>query len=164
MKRKANSFLLQLDRTLSHGLWSQLLLLFILMIGAFVFANLLLLLSPVDWESFCRDLGVNRWVAPFYLLIDGNAFTSVYENVSNQWTVFLACLIYIIGVFLFTGMMVSVMTNMIERRVEKHRSGLVFYHGHAAFPLSRSIARLHCVRESSSKTDTLNLAFNCSTV
>lgn len=127
MKHKANSFLLQLDRTLSHGLWSQLLLLFILMIGAFVFANLLLLLSPVDWESFCRDLGVNRWIAPFYLLIDGNAFTSVYENVSNQWTVFLACLIYIIGVFLFTGMMVSVMTNMIERRVEKHRSGLVFY-------------------------------------
>ena len=127
MRRKENLFLLRLDRVLSQGLWSQLLLLAILMVAAFLFANLILLLSPVDWAAFCRDQHVSRWIAPLYLLIDGNAFTTVRESCGNGWTVFLACIIYIVGVFLFTGMMVSVMTNMIERRVEKHRNGLVSY-------------------------------------
>ena len=127
MPRKENRFLLRLDRVLSQGLWSQLLLLAVLMGAAFVFANLILLLSPVDWADFCRDQHISRWVAPLYLLIDSNAFTTVRENCGNGWTVFLACIIYIVGVFLFTGMMVSVMTNMVERRVEKHRNGLVYY-------------------------------------
>ena len=127
MPKKQKRFQLWLDRILSQGLWSQLLLLAILMAAAFVFANLILLLSPIDWASFCKDQQISRWVAPFYLLIDSNAFTTVREHCANGWTVFLACIIYIIGVFLFTGMMVSVMTNMIERRVEKHRNGLVYY-------------------------------------
>ena len=127
MAKTENRFLLWLDRVLSQGLWSQLLLLAILMVAAFVFSNLILLLSPVDWADFCQDNHISRWVAPLYLLIDSNAFTSVRESSANGWTVFLACIIYIIGVFLFTGMMVSVMTNMIERRVEKHRNGLVSY-------------------------------------
>lgn len=127
MPRRERRFLLRLDRILSQGLWSQLLLLAVLMAAAFAFANLILLLSPIDWTSFCKDHLVNRWVAPLYLLIDSNAFTTVRESDCNGWTVFLACIIYIIGVFLFTGMMVSVMTNMIERRVEKHRNGLVYY-------------------------------------
>lgn len=127
MNNRRNLFLLKFDRILSHGLWSQLLLLAVLMVLAFVFANVLLLLSPVDWPLYCDEKGISRWIAPLYLLIDGNAFTSVYEGNANKWTVFLSCIIYIIGVFLFTGMMVSVMTNIIERRVEKHRDGLVFY-------------------------------------
>ena len=127
MNNRRNFFLLKIDRILSQGLWSQLLLLAILMLLAFVFANILLLLSPVDWSLYCEGKGISRWIAPLYLLIDGNAFTSVYEGNANKWTVFLSCIIYIIGVFLFTGMMVSVMTNIIERRVEKHRDGLVFY-------------------------------------
>ncbi len=127
MNKRQNLFLFRFDRILSQGLWSQLLLLATLMLLAFVFANVLLLLSPIDWAQYCEGKGISRWVAPLYLLIDGNAFTSVYEGTANEWTVFLSCVIYIIGVFLFTGMMVSVMTNMIERRVEKHRDGLVFY-------------------------------------
>ena len=127
MAKKENRFLLKLDRVLSQGLWSQLLLLAILMVAAFAFANLILFLSPVNWAEVCEELHISRWTAPFYLLIDSNAFTSVRESSANGWTIFLACIIYIIGVFLFTGMMVSVMTNMIERRVEKHRSGLVSY-------------------------------------
>lgn len=127
MRSKEKHFQLGFDRILSQGLWSQLLLLAVLMVAAFLFANLLLFLSPVDWAAFCQDKGINRWGAPLFLLIDGNAFTNVYESGVNNWTIFLACIIYIVGIFLFTGMMVSVMTNMIERRVEKHRDGLVYY-------------------------------------
>lgn len=127
MNTRRNLFLLKFDRILSQGLWSQLLLLAILLFLAFLLANILLLLSPVDWASYCEGKGISRWIAPFYLLIDGNAFTSVYEGGASSWTVFLSCIIYIVGVFLFTGMMVSVMTNIVERRVEKHRDGLVFY-------------------------------------
>ena len=124
---QARSFLLKFDRVLSQGFFSQLGLLLLLMLLAFVVANLLLLLSPTDWMHYCEKQHISRWVAPFYLLIDPNAFTSVYEKGAGHWTVFLACIIYIIGVFLFTGMMVSVITNIIERRVEKHRNGLVHY-------------------------------------
>lgn len=127
MKKSKKSLLLWLDRTLSQGLGSQLLLLFSLMLAAFVLANLLLLLSVSDWGRFCSARGINRWVAPLYLLIDGNAFTSVYENKTAGTTVLVACIIYLIGIFLFTGMTVSVMTNIIGRRVERYRDGLVHY-------------------------------------
>ena len=132
MGTKKNIYKLRFDRILSRGLWSQIGLLAVLMLFAFVLANAILLLSPTDWTQYCKDHHLNRWVAPLYLLIDGNAFTSVYDNPdffksTSSWTIFLACIIYVIGVFLFTGMMVSVMTNIIERRVEKHRSGLVHY-------------------------------------
>lgn len=126
-KIRKKSFLLWLDRSLSQGLGRQLLILFGLMLAAFVVAHLLLLLSFSDWAGFCERQGVSRWIAPLYLLIDGNAFTSVYENGANKWTVTIACGIYIIGVFIFTGMMVSVITNIIERRVDDHRNGLVHY-------------------------------------
>ena len=124
---KTRSFLLRLDRTLTQGLGRQLLLLGLLMLAAFGLAHMLLLLSPTDWGQFCEDKGISRWIAPLYLLIDANAFTSVYEGSASHWTEFLACIIYVIGIFLFTGMMVSVMTNVIERRVEKHRYGLIHY-------------------------------------
>lgn len=127
MGTKKQYLKLRFDRILSRGFWSQIGLLASLMLLAFFLANIILLLSPTDWARYCNDHRLNRWIAPLYLLIDGNAFTSVYENHANHWTIFLSCIIYVIGIFLFTGMMVSVMTNIIERRVEKHRNGLVHY-------------------------------------
>ena len=126
MNKHRNSFLLWVDRILAQGLGSQLLILFGLMILAFLVALGLLSLSP-DWIRYCNDNGISAWAAPVYLLIDGNAFTSVHENAESRVLVFLACMIYLVGVFLFTGMMVSVITNIIERRVERHRNGLVHY-------------------------------------
>ena len=97
-----NGIKLKLDRTLSRGLWSQVGLLAILMVVAFVVANILMSLSPTNWEYFCNKHHISRWVAPLYLLIDGNAFTSVYQDPSpaTKWTIILSCIIYIIGIFL----------------------------------------------------------------
>ena len=64
------------------------------------------------------------------MLIDGNAFNSFYTNdktVVGGWATFVGCIIYIAGVVIFTGMIISVMTNMIERRVEKFRNGEIYY-------------------------------------
>ena len=127
MSKRRNSFLLWVDRVLAQGLGSQLLILFGMMVLAFLVALVLLSLSP-DWSRYCNENRISAWAAPVYLLIDGNAFTSVHENAeSGRVLVFLACIIYLVGVFLFTGMMVSVITNIIERRVERHRNGLVHY-------------------------------------
>lgn len=128
MNNNTRKGLLRFDRILSQGILSQLLLLVGILFVAWVFANIILLLSPCDWKYFCEVRNINRFAAPFYLLIDGNAFNSVYiESPANGWTVFLACIIYILGSFIFTGMMISVITNMVERRVEMHRNGLVSY-------------------------------------
>jgi len=85
-------------------------------------------MSGSDWMQYCKDHHVSKWVFPLYLLIDGNTFHDLCscENVSGT-TVFIACLIYVTGVVIFTGMLISVMTNMIERRVADHREGHIHY-------------------------------------
>lgn len=126
MNKRRYTFLLRVDRILAQGLGSQLLILFGMMAIAFIVALLLLGLTP-GWTQYCDDNGISLWAAPVYLLIDGNAFTSVHESAESRILIFLASIVYLVGVFLFTGMMVSVITNIIERRVEQHRNGLVHY-------------------------------------
>ena len=126
MNKRRYTFLLRVDRILAQGLGSQLLILFGMMAIAFLVAFVLLSLSP-DWSRYCNDREISSWAAPVYLLIDGNAFTSVHESAESRILIFLASIVYLVGVFLFTGMMVSVITNIIERRVERHRNGLVHY-------------------------------------
>ena len=117
-----------IDRTLSQSIGKQLLLVAVMLVGAWVVAEVLLLLSPCDWAKYCSEKGISRFTAPFFLLIDGNAFNDVYlSSHANGWTVFLTCIIYILGACIFTGMLIGVITNMIERRVDLHRWGLVNY-------------------------------------
>ena len=93
---------------------------------------LLLYLSGDDWIKYCNNKGISKWAFPFYLLVDGNAFNNFYmndnkETVVGGWATFVGCIIYIAGVVIFTGMIISVMTNMIKRRVEKFRNGELYY-------------------------------------
>ncbi len=128
IQRKIKSALLRFDRTLSLGTQRQVLVLLMVLAFIFLLSFLLLSLSGNDWIEYCKKEKINIWVFPFYLLIDGNAFNSFYkEEIVGGWAAFVGCLIYIAGTIIFAGMIISVMTNMIERRVEKYRKGELFY-------------------------------------
>jgi hypothetical protein len=128
MTKKHKSLLLRFDRILAQDLQRQVLILIAVLLVIFLVSFLLLSISGSDWQEYCRKDNVSKWVFPLYLLIDGNAFHDFCSNKDvSGLTVFIACLIYITGVVVFTGMIISVMTNMIERRVENHREGRIYY-------------------------------------
>lgn len=92
---------------------------------------------------------------PFYILVDNNAFTDFYtsditadgavescrqeeqsrnvQQVASSthhprgMTIFWACLLYLFGTILIGGLLISIFTNIIERRVERYRSGNIYY-------------------------------------
>lgn len=132
--RNRKTFLLWIDRTLAHGLFRQAMLLLLLMLGIFLLSITLFSLSGGDWKTFCSDKHLNRWALPFYLLIVPDAFYDfcTYYNEAKRFSVgtlsvFFACITYILGVLLFTGMIISVLTNVIERRVADYRHGHTRY-------------------------------------
>lgn len=129
MKRKNHKgLLLRFDRILAQDLMRQVAILAIVLAIIFVISFILLSVSGSDWQGYCVEKHISKWVFPLYLLIDGNAFNSFYSSEGvNGMAVFIACIIYIIGVIIFTGMIISVMTNMIERRVENHLTGQIHY-------------------------------------
>ena len=128
MKKIHNAFSLRFDRILSQDLQRQIMILIAVLFGTFLVSFLLLTISGRGWQEYCEGLHISKWVFPLYLLIDGNAFNGFCSSDKvNGFAVFLACLIYIAGVIIFTGMIISVMTNMIERRVENHREGHTYY-------------------------------------
>lgn len=128
MNKKHRSFLLKFDRTLAKGLFRQVIILLGLMAVIFLISTLLLHLSGHDWIQYCKQENISKWVLPFYLLIVPDAFDNFCRSdMVGALSVFFACLIYILGVVVFTGMIISVMTNMIERRVENHIGGHIHY-------------------------------------
>lgn len=129
MKRKKKSPWLRFDRVLAHDLGQQGLILLGVLAIAFIVSWVLLTLSGNEWQEFCKGQEINPFVAPLYLLIDGNAFNNLYmgKDSAKGLTVVIGCLVYLVGVVIFTGMLISVMTNMIERRVEDHRNGVIRY-------------------------------------
>ena len=129
MKNKIHRGLwLRFDRTLSHDTIRQVLILLIILVVAFALSYVLLSWFGGDWKEYCKANHISKWIFPLYLLIDGNAFSGFYvsEKISGG-AVFIACLIYLAGVIIFTGMIISVMTNMIQRRVDDHKDGLIHY-------------------------------------
>ena len=128
MTKKHKSFLLRFDRILAQDLQRQVLILVGVLFVIFLISFFLLSISGSDWQEYCKNQHISKWVFPLYLLIDGNTFHDICSNTKvNGLTIFIACLIYITGIIIFTGMIISVMTNMIERRVENHREGRIHY-------------------------------------
>lgn len=129
MKKKVSiSYSLRFDRTLSHDPFRQVFILLGILVVAFMLSYLLLSIFGGDWQEYCEAKQINEWVFPLYLLIDGNAFSNFYnDDHASKGAVFAACLTYVIGVIIFTGMIISVMTNMIELRVKDHKEGRIHY-------------------------------------
>ena len=131
IKKRYRSFLLRFDRILSHDLAKQVIILVGILIGIFILAFVTLSLFSPDWIKYCEKENISKWIFPLYLLIDSNAFTNLYNSQEgfsiDRVTVIIACIFYVLGAIIFTGMIISVMTNMISRRVENHRYGLIHY-------------------------------------
>lgn len=129
MNAKRNKFKLFVDRALSESPWRQVGFLAILLAASLLVSYFCLSFSGADWESFCAQKKVSPWLLPLYLLIDSNAFNEIYMGgETHGWRMLVACsLTYLLGLVLFNGMIIGVITNFIDRRVEAHRNGLLHY-------------------------------------
>jgi len=130
MKKKNRWLSLAFDRLLSKSLIQQMLILVGLMVIMFALSHLALSLSGDDWRIFCEKKNISKWVFPLYLIIDANSFNSIYtadEVKFSKTTLLISCLTFVAGVLLFTGALISILTNVISRRVEKHSDGLIHY-------------------------------------
>lgn len=129
MKKKVNrSLWLRFDRTLSQDTLRQVVILIIALGIAFVLSVILLSLFGGNLNSYYGKQNISYWTLPFYLLIDGNAFSNLYSSGAvSRGAVITACIIYIVGVFIFTGMLIAVISNIVERRVEDYKKGHIYY-------------------------------------
>jgi hypothetical protein len=115
------------DRLLSKSLLRQFAILGVALVVIFLLSWFFLHLSGCEWKDFCKNGNIDEWLLPLYLLIDSNALNNLYMNSVNGWALFVSSAIYVIGLFIFNGMIISIMTNAIEQRVKNHREGHIHY-------------------------------------
>ena len=130
MKRQKRRLVLGIDKALSQNILGQLMFLAVLMVLAFILSFLLLSLAWDNWGEFCREHDLYRWSLPWYLLIDANALNNLYidtQNNINNTMLVLSSIVYLIGIFIFNGLLIGVITNYIDHRVQDHRDGLIHY-------------------------------------
>lgn len=128
MKKKRNNFKLSFDRALSGSLYKQIMFLLIVLFLVFWASFALLSLAGGDWHAYCEDMHVSKWLFPLYLLIDDNMFNGFYTSDSaNAWAVIVSGITYVIGSLVFAGMLIGVIGNAIDIRVENYRKGNIHY-------------------------------------
>ena len=129
MKTKDHDKLkLWFDRLLSKSLLQQFGILAVGLFIAFVLSFLLLSFSGADWQKFCVAQDMNRWLLPIYLLIDPNAYSSLYlSGHVHGWMLFASSISFLIGAFIFNGAIIGIITNSISQRVSNHHEGLIHY-------------------------------------
>lgn len=130
MKRKNRRLTLAFDRLLSRSLAKQLLILVGVMVILFALSHIALNLAGDDWKDYCDQKHISRWVFPLYLLIDANAFNDLYTTESHQiskLTLAISGITFVAGILLFTGALISILTNVISQRVERYNDGLIPY-------------------------------------
>ena len=130
MKKKNRKLTLAFDRLLSRSLIQQMLILVGIMVVLFAASFIALNLSGDDWKVYCENKHISRWIFPLYLLIDGNAFNDLYTDTDytfSELTLFISGATFVAGVLLFAGAFISILTNVISRRVEMHSDGLISY-------------------------------------
>ena len=130
MRKRNRNLALAFDRLLSKSLAKQLLILVGVMAILFAISYLALSLAGDDWQAYCDKKNISRWIFPLYLLIDANAYNDLYTAEGfkiSKLTLFISGLTFVAGVLLFTGALISILTNVISQRVEKHNDGLITY-------------------------------------
>lgn len=119
---------LKFDRLLSDNFLKQLGILASLLLIALVVSYLLLGFSGSDWQNFCKDKDLSMWLLPLYLLIDSNALNTLYAGGHvHGWMLFASSITFLFGAFVFNGIIIGIITNSIEQRVENHRKGHIHY-------------------------------------
>ena len=120
------------DRALAHDLLRQLAILGVVLIIALALSYLFLAASNAEWEQFCVDKDLNKWLLPLYLLIDSNALNNLYiaetgHKAVHGWMLIASSLTFLFGAFIFNGVIIGIITNSIERRVKSHQEGHIHY-------------------------------------
>ena len=129
MKRKNHRKLwLQFDRLLSDNLLKQLAILAVVLVAALGVSYLMLAFSGSDWQQFCKEKDLNTWLLPLYLLIDSNALNTLYigGNV-HGWMLFASSITFLFGAFVFNGIIIGIITNSINERVDNYKKGRLHY-------------------------------------
>lgn len=128
------SLKLWFDRTLTKSTGKQFLVLGVLLLVLLCLSYLLLFISGAEWESYCHDKDINKWLLPVYLLIDSNAFNNLYvgdlqdgKEAVHGWMLFVSSITFLMGAFVFNGIIIGIITNSIERRVDNYKSGHIHY-------------------------------------
>ena len=126
--KKRRRIWLGFDRTLAHDLLRQLAILIVVLVVALGLSYLFLIASNADWERFCSNNDINKWLLPLYLLIDSNALNNLYIGGHvHGWMLFASSLTFLFGAFIFNGVIIGIITNSIERRVKGHQEGHIHY-------------------------------------
>ena len=129
MKKKIQRGMwLGFDRALSRNLLKQLIILAVVLVAALGLSYLMLSWSGADWKAFCERKDLNMWLLPIYLLIDSNALNTLYiEGHVHGWMLIASSLTFLFGAFVFNGIIIGIITNSIERRVNDHKEGHIHY-------------------------------------
>lgn len=129
--KNKRTFWLGFDRLLSQSLLKQMGILTLVLIMLLGFSYLSLSWSGHDWDQFCDDEGISKWVLPLYLLIDSNALNNLYMGHDGTsvdgWILFASSVTFLLGAFIFNGIIIGIITNSIERRVTNHQGGYIHY-------------------------------------
>lgn len=128
MKCKRNRIKLFVDRALSESLLRQVGILAAVLLIALIISFVCLSFSGYEWRRFCADNDLSPWLLPIYLLIDSNALNNLYiDGHVHGWMLMTCSITYLIGILVFHGMIIGVITNLIDHRVQAHRNGLLHY-------------------------------------
>lgn len=129
MRPKRQRFLqLKFDRILAHDLLQQTGVLASFFVIALVISYSLLSFVSDDWTAFCSEHNLSFWLLPIYLLIDTNALNNLYiDNDVHGWMLFASSVTFLLGAFIFNGMIIGIITNAIEARVKSYEEGRIHY-------------------------------------
>lgn len=107
------------DRMLYGGTVKQILLLFIVAIVIFAFFFIL-----IQWGDKSDNITENLWQL-YYNFSDSNQ----QDNIDSAlgWRRGIMAIVTFLGTIIFGGMLISTLSNMLERRVELYRNGLTHY-------------------------------------
>lgn len=126
--RTRRKILLNIDKALANSLRKQILILLILLLAMLALSYIFLSLSGSDWRNFCDEKDLSPWLLPIYLLVDPNALNTLYIGGHvHGWMLFASSLTYLFGIFVFNGLIIGIINNAIDHRVQDYKDGLTHY-------------------------------------
>lgn len=105
------------DRSFSGGIRQQIKWLVFIMLAVYL---ILVLLSLFDFFYVSETTNNGRWLDVFFLMLNPGEGGSAVGS-------YFAVIISVVGMIVFSGMLISVMSNVLERRVENYKAGEAKY-------------------------------------
>lgn len=132
MATRTTNRLLRFDRMLTKGLWQQFAWILCILVITWAVSYICLSCSGSQWKTFCYEHDIRPWLLPVYLLVDTNALNNLYLDSDGTavhgWMLIVSSVTYIIGLFVFNGVIISVLSNWIAQRKENFTHGISRYH------------------------------------